>query len=145
MNVDEIKRLIPHRYPFLFLDKIIEMEKGKRIVALKNLTINEPFFQGHFPDYPVMPGVLMLEAMAQAGAVLLLSELDNPNDYVGFLGGIDKARFKKPARPGDTLLIEVTVDFIRRNVSKVKGKITINGELVAEAEIYSAIKKKEEL
>ncbi len=129
----------------MFLDKIVEIEKGKRIVAIKNLTINEPFFQGHFPDYPVMPGVIMLEAMAQAGAVLLLSELDNPDDYVGFLGGIDKARFKKPARPGDTLLIEVTVDFVRKNVSKVKGKITINGELVAEAEIYSAIKKKEEL
>ncbi len=145
MTVDEIKKIIPHRYPFLFLDKIVEIEKGKRIVAIKNLTINEPFFQGHFPDYPVMPGVIMLEAMAQAGAVLLLSELDNPDDYVGFLGGIDKARFKKPARPGDTLLIEVTVDFVRKNVSKVKGKITINGELVAEAEIYSAIKRKEEL
>ncbi len=145
MNSLDIKKVLPHRYPFLLIDRIVEVEKGKRIVAIKNLTINEPFFQGHFPDFPVMPGVLMLEAMAQAGAVLFLSEFENPEEYVGFLGGIDKARFKKPVFPGDVLRIEVMVEFTRRNVSKVKGIVTVEGELVAEAEIYSAIKKKKEL
>src|SRR5690625_6268920 len=104
MNIQEIKDTIPHRYPFLLVDKVIEAEEGKRVVGLKNVTINEPFFQGHFPDYPVMPGVLIVEALAQAGAIAVLGMEDNQGK-LGALAGVDKCRFKRQVKPGDQLTL----------------------------------------
>ena len=138
MDINEIMQTLPHRYPFLLVDRMEEVEPGKRSVGIKNVTINEPFFQGHFPGYPVMPGVLIIEAMAQVGAVALLSM----PEYAGKLAlfaGIDGARFRRQVIPGDTLRIEVEVTRLRGKVGKSKAKATVNGELAVEAELMFAI------
>lgn len=138
MDINEIMQVLPHRYPFLLVDRIEAMEPGQRAVGIKNVTINEPFFQGHFPGYPVMPGVLIIEAMAQVGAVALLSM----PEYAGKLAlfaGIDKARFRRQVVPGDTLRIEVEVTRLRGRVGKSKAKAEVNGEIAAEAELMFAI------
>lgn len=138
MDINQIMQTLPHRYPFLLVDRMEEVEPGKRAVGIKNVTINEPFFQGHFPGYPVMPGVLIIEAMAQVGAVSLLSM----PEYAGKLAlfaGIDGARFRRQVVPGDTLRIEVEVTRLRGKVGKSKAKATVNGELAAEAELMFAI------
>ncbi len=141
-DINAIKKMLPHRYPFLLVDKIIEMDVGKRIVGVKNVTVNEPFFQGHFPQKPVMPGVLIIEAMAQTGGILLLSFLDDYEGKIAYFTSIDKAKFRKQVIPGDQLFFDVEVLDRKRNIFKLKGrayKNSLNGELAAEAEIMTAI------
>jgi 3-hydroxyacyl-[acyl-carrier-protein] dehydratase len=138
LDVNQIKEVIPHRYPFLLIDQVVEIEEGKRVVAKKNVTINEPFFQGHFPDYPVMPGVLIVEALAQAGAVAMLQKEENKGK-IGFLAGIDSCRFKRQVVPGDTLMLEVEITRLKGPIGKGKAKAIVDGELACEAEIMFAI------
>lgn len=138
MNIQEIKEVIPHRYPFLLVDKVTEVEEGKRIVGYKNVTINEPFFQGHFPDYPVMPGVLILEALAQVGAIAVLGMEENKGK-IGFLAGVDKCRFRRQVVPGDQLKLEVEILRMKGPIGKGKAKATVDGELACQAEIMFAI------
>ena len=139
MDIQEIKETIPHRYPFLLVDKVTEVEEGKRVVGYKNVTINEPFFQGHFPDYPVMPGVLIIEALAQVGAVAMLGMEENKGK-IGFLAGVDKCRFKRQVLPGDQLKLEVEITRIKGPIGKGKGTATVNGEVACQAEIMFSIK-----
>lgn len=139
MDIEQIKDIIPHRYPFLLVDKILDVEEGKRVVGLKNVTMNEPFFQGHFPDYPVMPGVLIVEALAQVGAIAVLGMEENKGK-LGFLAGIDKCRFKRQVKPGDQLKLDVEIIRMRGPIGKGKGIATVDGEVACEAEIMFAIK-----
>lgn len=134
MSIQEIKEIIPHRYPMLLMDRIEELEEGKRVVAKKNVTINEPFFQGHFPHEPVMPGVLIVEAMAQAGAVALLS-LPDFRGKTAYFGGLDKAKFRKKVTPGDTLILEVEILKVKSAAGIGKGIAYVDGKKVAEAEL----------
>ncbi|MGX7303844.1 3-hydroxyacyl-ACP dehydratase FabZ [Enterococcus columbae] len=134
MNIQQIKEIIPHRYPMLLIDRIEELEAGQKVVAKKNVTINEPFFQGHFPHEPVMPGVLIVEAMAQAGAVALLS-LPDFKGKTAYFGGIDKAKFRQKVTPGDTLMLEVEILKVRANAGMGKGVARVDGKKVAEAEL----------
>lgn len=134
MNIQEIKEIIPHRYPFLLLDTVEEIVIGEKVIAKKNVTINEPFFQGHFPGEPVMPGVLILEALAQAGAVALLSMPDFKGK-TAYFGGIDKAKFRQKVVPGDTLMLEVEIMKVKSVAGIGKGTATVNGKKVAEAEL----------
>ena len=138
MDIQQIKEIIPHRYPFLLVDEITEME-DKKVAGKKNVTINEPFFQGHFPDYPVMPGVLIVEALAQTGAVAILNKEENKGK-IGFLAGIDKCRFKRQVKPGDQLRLEVEIVRIKGPVGKGKAIATVDGETACEAEITFAVK-----
>lgn len=134
----EIQKIIPHRFPFLLVDRIIEVEWGKKAVGLKNVTINEWFFQGHFPEYPVMPGVLIIEALAQVGAVALLG-LEQNKGRLGFFGGMDNVRFKKQVQPGDILRLETEITLVRGPIAKANGVATVNGEVAARAEMTFAI------
>lgn len=138
LEAQEIKDIIPHRYPFLLVDKVLEIEEGKRVVGIKNVTINEPFFQGHFPDYPVMPGVLIIEALAQVGAIVMLKKEENKGK-IGFLAGVDKCRFKRQVKPGDQLKLEVEITRLKGPIGKGKARATVDGELACEAEIMFAI------
>lgn len=143
-NIQEIMDCLPHRYPFLLVDRIVEFEKLKRIVAIKNVTMNEPFFQGHFPGFPIMPGVLIIEALAQAGGFLVFKTLPNREEKLVFFMGIEKARFRKPVRPGDQLRLEMTVVRVKSRVGRLKGKAYVDGTVVAEAEImFSLIDRKD--
>jgi len=135
MDIVEIMAILPHRYPFLLIDRVIEMERRVRIVAIKNVTVNEPHFTGHFPDYPIMPGVLTIEAMAQAGGALLLTEIPDREDKLMVFTGIEAARFRRPITPGDQLRIEVTVLNWRSRVVKMKGVCTVDGKIAADAVI----------
>jgi 3-hydroxyacyl-[acyl-carrier-protein] dehydratase len=137
MNIKQIMEYLPHRYPFLLVDRIVECEPGKRIVALKNVTMNEPFFTGHFPHYAVMPGVLVIEAMAQAAAILSFKSMGiEPDDKsVYYFAGIDKARFKRPVHPGDQLLLEVSAGRVMRGVGRFTGVARVDGQLAAEADM----------
>lgn len=137
LDIHEIKNLLPHRYPFLLLDRVLEVKKGESLQALKNVTINEPFFQGHFPHRPVMPGVLMLEAMAQASAILASYDLDDVDtvNRLYYFTAIDKARFKRPVEPGDQLIFDVKIVRRIRNMWKCEGVATVNGEVAAKAEL----------
>lgn len=139
LDIQQIKDIIPHRYPFLLVDKVTEIEVGKRVVGYKNVTINEPFFQGHFPEYPVMPGVLIVEALAQVGAIAMLNMEENKGK-IGFLAGIDKCRFKRQVVPGDELKLEVEILRLKGPIGKGKGIATVDGELACEVEIMFAIK-----
>jgi 3-hydroxyacyl-[acyl-carrier-protein] dehydratase len=137
MDIVEIMAILPHRYPFLLIDRVIDMERKVRIVAIKNVSVNEPHFTGHFPDYPIMPGVLTIEAMAQAGGALLLTEFSE-EERAGKLmvfTGIEEARFRRPVLPGDQLRIEVTVVNWRSRAVKMKGECTVDGKIVADATI----------
>jgi 3-hydroxyacyl-[acyl-carrier-protein] dehydratase len=142
MDIHEIRKQLPHRYPFLLVDRVLELEKGKRIKALKNVTINEPFFGGHFPNRPVMPGVLMLEAMAQAAALLAFDTagvtMDDKTVY--YFAGIDGARFKRPVEPGDQLIMDVELDRVRAGIYKFKGVIRVAGDMVCEAELMCTMR-----
>lgn len=142
INIEEIMSIIPHRYPFLLVDKIVELETGKRIVGIKNVTINEPFFQGHFPNKPVMPGVLIIEAMAQVGAVLMLKDLEDRNEKLALFAGIDEARFRRQVLPGDVLRFEVEVLKVKSVTAKLKGKAFVGDALVCEATVLCAMVKK---
>jgi 3-hydroxyacyl-[acyl-carrier-protein] dehydratase len=143
MTIEEIKEYLPHRYPFLLIDRVDEYEQGKRLVATKNVTVNEPFFPGHFPHYAVMPGVLIVEAMAQAAAVLSLRSLGHKNDgkWVYYFVGIDGARFKRPVVPGDTLTIEVTQGPQKRGMGKYYANAKVGDALAAEAELLCALRE----
>ncbi len=138
LTTQGIMEILPHRPPFLLIDRILEIEAGVRAVGLKQVTINEPFFVGHFPGYPVMPGVLIVEALAQVGAVAMLIQPEFKGKLAMF-AGIDGVRFKKPVTPGDTLQLEVTLDKIRRVIGKGRGVATVDGKLVAEGELMFAI------
>jgi 3-hydroxyacyl-[acyl-carrier-protein] dehydratase len=134
-----IQEILPHRYPFLLVDKIIELEPRQRIVGIKQVTINEYFFQGHFPDAPVMPGVLQIEALAQVGAILALREFEDRTTKIPFFSGIENARFRRPVVPGDTLTLEVTAIRIGTKVQKMRGFAKVDGQITAEAEIMCII------
>ncbi len=143
MNIEQIKEYLPHRYPFLLIDRIVSFEKDKRVVAIKNVTVNEPFFPGHFPHLHVMPGVLIVEAMAQAAAVLSLRSLGHKNDgkWVYYFVGIDGARFKKPVTPGDQLRIEVQQGPSKRGMAKFTAVARVDDQVAAEAELLCALRK----
>jgi 3-hydroxyacyl-[acyl-carrier-protein] dehydratase len=134
-----IQQLLPHRYPFLLVDRIVELVPKERIVGIKQVSINEPFFQGHFPGAPVMPGVLVIEALAQVGAVLALREIENRDEKLVLFTGIREARFRKPVVPGDTLVLEVTALRIGSRVQRMRGEAKVEGQLVADADIMSVI------
>lgn len=138
LDAQQIQAIIPHRYPFLLVDKIIEIEYGVRAVGIKNVTMNEPFFQGHFPNYPVMPGVLIVEALAQVGAVSLLGMEENKGK-MAFFAGIDGVRFKRQVRPGDTLTLEVQIGRMRRGVGSGSAVATVDGELAVRGELMFAV------
>lgn len=135
LGITEIMDILPHRYPFLLIDRVVELVRMQRIVAIKNVTINEPFFQGHFPTYPIMPGVLIVEAMAQAGGALLLTEIPNRHDKLVLFTGIDQAKFRAPVVPGDQVRIEVEVLKMRSRGATMRGNAYVGGKLVCEAEI----------
>ena len=139
MDIMEIMSILPHRYPLLLIDRVIEIERKTRIVAIKNVTINEPHFTGHFPDFPIMPGVLIIEAIAQAGGALLLTEIPDRDTKLMVFTGIDSARFRKPVVPGDQLRIEVKVLNWRTTAVKLHGTATVDGKLACEATIMCAL------
>ncbi|HKR64766.1 MAG TPA: 3-hydroxyacyl-ACP dehydratase FabZ [Thermoanaerobaculia bacterium] len=140
LDINEIMKLLPHRYPMLLIDRILEIaEDGKRITGLKNVSANEQFFQGHFPGAPVMPGVLIVEAMAQCAAVLFLREIEDRDRKLFLFGGVDKARFRKPVVPGDQLILECEVLQKRASTVKVRGTAKVNNVVVAEAELLSVM------
>ncbi|HEX6289313.1 MAG TPA: 3-hydroxyacyl-ACP dehydratase FabZ [Herpetosiphonaceae bacterium] len=138
LTIEQIMEIIPHRPPFLLIDRILELEEGKRAVGLKQVTMNEPFFQGHFPGQPVMPGVLQIEALAQVGAVAILSQPQNKGKIAMF-ARIDGARFRKPVTPGDSLRLEVSLDKIKGPIGKGKGVATVDGVVVTEGEFTFAL------
>lgn len=139
LDTRAIQDILPHRYPFLLVDKIIELEPKVRIVGIKQVTINEHFFQGHFPEAPVMPGVLQIEALAQVGAILALREFEDREKKIPFFSGIEKAKFRRPVVPGDTLILEVKALRIGSRVQKMYGEAKVDGQITAEAEIMSVI------
>ena len=144
MDIQEIMKLIPHRYPFILIDRILEILPREKVVALKNVTINEPFFQGHFPENPIMPGVLIIEAMAQAGAVLAAKSLDKDfRDSLIFFMGIDKVKFRKPVTPGDQLIFEMTFLKRRAKVFKMAGIAYVENKIVTEAELMATFGERE--
>jgi 3-hydroxyacyl-[acyl-carrier-protein] dehydratase len=138
-DIGQIQQILPHRYPFLLVDKIIELEPKVRIVGVKQVTINEHFFQGHFPNAPVMPGVLQIEALAQVGAILALREFEDRDRKIPFFSGIENARFRRPVVPGDTLILEVTALRIGSKVQKMRGEARVDGQITAEAEIMCIV------
>jgi 3-hydroxyacyl-[acyl-carrier-protein] dehydratase len=139
MDIGQIMEFLPHRYPFLLIDRVVEFERAKRIVAIKNVTINEPFFQGHFPGYPIMPGVLVVEAMAQAGCILLLQEVADREQKLVVFTGIEQAKFRRPVTPGDQLRLEVDVLSFRPRAGRMNGKAIVNGKVACEATLTCAV------
>ena len=139
LDITQIQAILPHRYPFLLVDRIIEYEPGKRVVGIKNVTINEPFFEGHFPGAPVMPGVLIVEAMAQTAGVLMLANLPDRESKLVFFTGIDGAKFRRPVVPGDQLRMQLTVLKLRSRYIRLRGEAYVDGQLVAEALISSSL------
>jgi len=142
-DIQEILEFLPHRYPFLLIDRITEFEPTRRLVAIKNVTINEPFFQGHFPGYPIMPGVLVVEAMAQAGGIIMMHELADRHSKLVVFTGIERAKFRRPVTPGDQLLIEVNVLSFRSRAGKIEGRATVDGKLACEATLTCAVVTRE--
>jgi beta-hydroxyacyl-ACP dehydratase FabZ len=138
-DIEWILSVLPHRYPLLLVDRVLEMEPGKRIVAIKNVTINEPFFLGHFPGRPVMPGVLLIEGMAQAGGLLLLADVPDRDKKLIYFASIEEAKFRRPVVPGDQVRYELEVLRLRSTYCKLAGKVTVDGQLAAEAVISSAM------
>lgn len=137
-DIQEIMKLLPHRYPFILIDRILELTPGEKVIALKNVTINEPFFQGHFPENPIMPGVLIIEAMGQAGAVLVAKFLERePHGSLIYFMGMDKVKFRKPVTPGDQLIFEVKFLKQRRNVFRISGTAYVDENVVAQAELMA--------
>ena len=132
-DIQEILGFLPHRYPFLLIDRVVEFEATKRLVAIKNVTINEPFFQGHFPGYPIMPGVLVVEAMAQAGGIIMMAEIPDREKKLVVFTGIERAKFRRPVTPGDQLRIEVEVLSFRTRAGRIQGRALVDGKLACEA------------
>jgi 3-hydroxyacyl-[acyl-carrier-protein] dehydratase len=146
MDILEIMQVLPHRYPLLLVDRILEIELGKRIVGLKNVSINEPYFQGHFPGFPLMPGVYILEALAQVGGILMIKSLDlEIGKYAIVFAGIDDARFKRPVYPGDQLILELDVISLKKSLSKMKGTAKVDDQVVAEAILYASARELSQL
>lgn len=145
LSIEQIQKLLPHRYPFLLVDRVISLDKGKSIVAFKNVTCNEPFFQGHFPSLKVMPGVLQVEALAQTGGILLYYSIPDPEEKIVFLSKIDNTKFRKPVVPGDQLRMEVTVLKLKKKICHIMGVATVDGEVAVESEIMASILSLEEL
>jgi 3-hydroxyacyl-[acyl-carrier-protein] dehydratase/UDP-3-O-[3-hydroxymyristoyl] N-acetylglucosamine deacetylase/3-hydroxyacyl-[acyl-carrier-protein] dehydratase len=145
LDIERILKILPHRYPFLLVDRVCELEKGKSITAIKNVTYNEHFFQGHFPAKKVMPGVLIIECVAQAGGILLYNSIPDPDNVLVFLSAINNAKFRKPVIPGDQLRLEADLTKLRKKVAFLKGKVYVDGEIVAEGEIMAALLRLEEL
>lgn len=143
MDINQIQAILPHRYPFLLIDRVVEMERKKRIVAIKNVTINEPFFAGHFPNFPIMPGVLIVEAMAQAGGAMLLTEVEDRASKLIVFTGIEKARFRRPVVPGDQLRIEVVMLSWKEGASRIavrmEGKAFVNGKVVCDGTVSAQL------
>ena len=140
IDIDEIIKVIPHRYPFLFVDRVLEIEPKKRIIGIKNVTINEPFFEGHFPGHPIMPGVLIIEAMAQVGGMLLMGSVENPESKVVYFMSLDNVKFRKPVKPGDQIRFELEMTQIRGMVCKMRGVARVDGEVVAEADMAAMVR-----
>lgn len=139
IDVQGIMKVLPHRYPMLLVDRIVEIEAGKRIVGIKNVTINEPYFQGHFPGHPVMPGVLVVEAMAQTGGMLLMDHVEDPDNKVVYFMSLDKVKFRQPVTPGDQLRLEVEMIQFRGKTCRMRGEAKVDGRVVAEAEMMARI------
>jgi len=145
LNIDDIMQHLPHRYPFLLIDRVLDFEKEKSIRALKNVTINEPQFTGHFPGHPVMPGVLLIEAMAQAGGILAFQSVDDDREYLVYFTGIDGVRFRRPVRPGDQVIFEMTCLRRRGFLWKLKGEAFVDGKLVCEGTLTATLVAKEDV
>ena len=143
LDVNAIMKLLPHRFPFLLVDRILEIDPGKKIVGLKNVTMNEPFFPGHFPGHPVMPGVLIVEAMAQVAAILVYSSSEDNKDKITYFVGIDNTKFRKPVVPGDQLRMELEVIGCRRGIYTFSGKAYVDGKLVTESELRATFADKQ--
>lgn len=133
LDIQEIQDLLPHRYPFLLIDRVVEIQRPNRLVAIKNVTINEPYFQGHFPGYPIMPGVLVVEAMAQAGVILMMLEFPDRHSKLMVFTGIERAKFRRPVVPGDQIRFEIDVLAVRSRAGRMAGKAFVDGKLVCEA------------
>jgi len=142
LGIDEIMKALPHRYPFLLVDRILEIEEKKRIVGLKNVTINEPFFQGHFPGHPIMPGVLIIEAMAQVGGILLMGQIEGYESKVVYFMSLDNVKFRRPVKPGDQLRFELDMLQIRGMVCKMRGVAKVDGDVVCEADMAAMVRDK---
>jgi len=142
LGIEEIMQVIPHRYPFLLVDRIIEMDPPKRVVGIKNVTINEPFFQGHFPGHPIMPGVLIVEAMAQVGGMLLMGAVPNPEDKVVYFTSLNNVKWRRPVRPGDQLRMELEMLQVRGPMCRMQGVAKVDGEVVCEAEMSAMVRDK---
>ena len=140
LEIEDIMRVLPHRYPFLLVDRILEVEDGKRVVGVKNVTINEPFFQGHFPGHPIMPGVLIIEAMAQVGGVLLMGAVPNPENKVVYFTSLNNVKWRRPVKPGDQLRFELDLLQVRGMMCKMHGVAKVDGEVVAEAEMGAMVR-----
>ncbi len=140
LGIEEIMKVLPHRYPFLLVDRILELEEGKRVVGIKNVTINEPFFQGHFPGHPIMPGVLIVEAMAQVGGMLMLGSIQEPDSKVVYFTSLDNVKFRKPVKPGDQLRFELDVLAMRGPLCKMRGVARVDGEVVCEADMAAMVR-----
>jgi beta-hydroxyacyl-ACP dehydratase FabZ len=139
LDIRQILEILPHRYPFLLVDRIVSIEEGKRVVGFKNVTFNEPFFQGHFPGYPIMPGVLIVEAMAQVGAILMLRGMADRDDKLVYFAGIDSAKFRRPVIPGDQVRFEVEVLKRRARTARLRGEAYVGDDLAAEAVLLSSM------
>ena len=140
LGIEEIMKVLPHRYPFLLVDRILEIEPGVRIVGMKNVTINEPFFQGHFPGHPIMPGVLIIEAMAQVGGVLLMGTMSDPGSKVVYFMSLDNVKFRRPVKPGDQLRFELDMTQSRGRICKMRGVARVDGEVAAEADMAAMVR-----
>ena len=145
LNIEQIQGMLPHRYPFLLIDRVLELEKGKSLVAIKNVTYNELFFQGHFPVLKVMPGVLVVEAIAQAGGILVYKSIPEPDKKIMLLSKIDKTKFRKPVVPGDQLKLEVEIIRLKSRFCHVRGRALVDGEVVVEGEVMASLVNLEDL